>query len=168
MRRDQQTLGRLRAYLLTGVGAAILIAYWVSVHGEAAAVDQLTWMAGCWRQDAGVRVVDEMWMAPSGGAMLGVSRTIVGQRAVAHEFMQIREDGGRVIFVARPSGQPEATFTLVQSAAGEVVFENPQHDFPQRVIYRRAEGGLTGRIEGTQNGKPRSAEFPMRRVACPS
>jgi hypothetical protein len=99
--------------------------------------------------------------------MLGVSRTVAAGRTIAHEFMQIRENDGRVVFIARPSGQAEATFTLVKSAAGEVVFENPQHDFPQRVIYRRAGETLTGRIEGTQNGKPRSAEFPMRRVNCP-
>jgi hypothetical protein len=149
---------------------AILAALTVVVlsgSARAQTIDQLEWMAGCWRQESAGRVVDELWMAPSGGAMLGISRTVAKQRAVAHEFMQIREDDGRLVFVARPSGQAEATFTLVKNAGGEVVFENPQHDFPQRVIYRRTDGGLTGRIEGIQNGKPRSADFPMRRVACP-
>jgi hypothetical protein len=131
-------------------------------------VDQLAWMAGCWRLESPSRVVDEMWMAPAGGVMLGTGRTVVKGRAVEHEFMQIREDGGRIAFIARPSGQAEASFALVRSSEREVVFENPAHDFPQRVIYRRDDAGLTGRIEGTQSGKPRSAEFPMRRVACPS
>ena len=127
----------------------------------------LVWMAGCWQQKSGDRVVDEMWMTPAGGAMLGVSRTVADGRAVAHEFMQIREDNGQLAFIARPSGQQEATFRMLKSSAREVVFENPAHDFPQRVSYRLDGETLVGRIEGMQNGKPRSVDYPMRRVACP-
>ena len=134
---------------------------------QSASLDQLAWMAGCWRQQSSGRVVDEMWMAPSGGAMLGVGRTVAKGRAVAHEFMQIREDGGRIAFIARPSGQAEASFALINTGARDVVFENPTHDFPQRVIYRLDGDTLVGRIEGTQNGKSRSADYPMRRTACP-
>jgi hypothetical protein len=57
-------------------------------------------------------------------------------RAVAYEFRQIREDGGRIAFIAKPSGQPEASFALLKSGSREVVFENAAHDFPQRVMYR--------------------------------
>jgi hypothetical protein len=49
-----------------------------------------------------------------------------------------------------------------------VVFENPQHDFPQRVGYERKGGdALLAWIEGTRNGQTRRVEFPYRRVACP-
>jgi|SRR5688500_11535652 len=130
-------------------------------------LDQLAWMSGCWQQSAGGRTVDEMWMAPAGGAMLGVSRTIAGTRTVAYEFIRIHEDGARLLFTAKPSGQNEASFALVKSGPRDVVFENPAHDFPQRVIYRLENGTLIGRIEGTQNGKSRSVDYPMRRVDCP-
>jgi hypothetical protein len=146
--------------------AACLVLGSASPIAQRASVDQLAWMAGCWRQEAGGRVVDEMWMTPSGGAMLGVSRTVANGRTVAHEFMQIREDGGRVAFIARPSGQAEASFPLINAGPREVVFENPTHDFPQRVMYRLEGDTLAGRIEGSQNGKSRSADFPMRRVTC--
>jgi hypothetical protein len=52
-------------------------------------------------------------------------------------------------FLAQPRGAEGATaFRLVRSAPGEAVFENPAHDFPQRIIYRRTGDRLTGRIEG--------------------
>jgi hypothetical protein len=137
------------------------------LSAQAPAVTQLAWMAGCWRLESATRVVDEMWMAPAGGVMLGTGRTVVKGRAVEHEFMQIREDAGRIAFVARPSGQAEASFAAITIGEREVIFENPAHDFPQRVIYRRDGTGLTGRIEGTQDGKPRFADFPMRKVTCP-
>jgi hypothetical protein len=59
-------------------------------------VEQLAWMAGCWREESGGQVADEVWMAPAGGVMLGMNRTVAGGPAVSTEFMQIREDGGRV------------------------------------------------------------------------
>jgi hypothetical protein len=135
---------------------------------QAADVAALSWMSGCWRQHSESRTVDEMWMAPSGGGMLGMSRTVAKGRIAEHEFLQIRVVDGRIVYIARPSGQPEAMFTAAKVGAREVVFENPAHDFPQRIIYRlQPDGGIAARIEGTRDGKLRGIDFPMKRVTCP-
>lgn len=34
------------------------------------------WLGGCWEMKMGASVTQEFWMAPSGGAMLGVSRSV--------------------------------------------------------------------------------------------
>ncbi len=156
----------MRSFLV----AALALSSAVLAEGGQAQVgrlDQLSWMAGCWRLDADGRTIEEMWMAPAGGLMLGTSRTIVKGAAVAYEFMQVRERDGKLAFVAAPSNQAETAFPLVRSVGQEAVFENPAHDFPQRVIYRRSGDRLTGSIEGMQDGKERSASFPMERVRCP-
>ena len=50
---------------------------------------------------------------------------------------------------------------------GQARFENPTHDFPQRIIYRSdGEGGMSVRIEGERQGKPSAADFQFTRVAC--
>ena len=36
------------------------------------------WMAGCWRQSGLGQIVDEVWLNPGGGALLGVSRSVDG------------------------------------------------------------------------------------------
>lgn len=128
----------------------------------------LSWMSGCWRQESPSRTVDEVWMAPAGGGMLGMSRTLSKGRIVEYEFLQIRAEGGRLVYIAKPSGQPEASFTAKTIGTRDVVFENLSHDFPQRIIYRlQPDGSIAARIEGTANGTPRGIDFPMRRVACP-
>ena len=135
---------------------------------QAADVAALSWMAGCWRQQSEARTVDEVWMAPSGDGMLGLSRTVTKGRISEYEFLEIRVHDGRIVYTARPSGQPEATFTASKVGPREVVFENPAHEFPQRIIYRlQADGNLAARIEGTERGQTRGIDFPMRRVACP-
>lgn len=135
---------------------------------QAPDVTALGWMSGCWRQESPSRTVDEVWMAPSGDGILGMSRTVARGRIVEHEFLQIRVQDGRLVLIAKPSRQPEATFTAKTVEPRAVTFENLAHDFPQRVIYRLQEdGALVGRIEGEEQGKAKGVDFPMRRVACP-
>lgn len=147
-----------------------LLLLWVGLavaQSPPSRVDALSWMAGCWRLQASSRVVDEQWMAPAGGGMLGMSRTVAKGRIAEHEFVQIREEGGRLVYIAQPSSQAQARFAAVSVAPTEVVFENLQHDFPQRVIYRRTgEGGLHARIEGLRNGQVRGTDFAYVSVPC--
>jgi hypothetical protein len=143
-----------------GVLALILLA------GPAAADDpaRLAWLEGCWRTSDANSTTEEHWMAPAAGTMVGMGRTVAGGKTVQVEFMQIRQVDDVLAFIALPSGQAETVFPLKSLTEGEAVFENPAHDFPQRVIYRRnADGSLTGRIEGQSKGRPRSAEWPYAR-----
>lgn len=128
----------------------------------------LAWLAGCWQAEGGEPGSTEQWMAPAGGVMLGMARTVKGGRVVEHEFLQIRrQPDGTLAYIALPSGQRLTVFGLKSLAAAEVVFENPAHDFPQRVIYRRtADDRLTARIEGRRNGVERGIDFLLQRVRC--
>jgi hypothetical protein len=47
----------------------------------------------------------------------------------------VADEDGRVAYIASPSDQATTTFPLISVTDGEVVFENPDHDFPHRVIY---------------------------------
>ena len=59
------------------------------------------------------------------------------------------------------NGEP-VSFKLVSGKNGEFVFENKQHDFPQRIIYRNPNpDSLYARIEGYQQGKVHKEEFPI-------
>lgn len=131
-------------------------------------VDDLAWLAGHWRMEKGARVVDEQWMAPAGGVMLGMARTVKSGRTVEHEFVQLRaEADGTLAYVVSASGQPEVAFRLVSLQDGTAVFENLQHDFPQRIIYaRQADGSLLAAIEGPgRDGQVKRIEYPYQRIA---
>jgi len=137
---------------------------------ESASVDDLAWLAGCWASIGGEAGSGEQWTVPAGNTLFGVSRTVQNSETVAYEFLQIREtEAGEIEYIAKPSGQEEATFLMVRLSEGEAVFENPGHDFPQRIIYRLKTGGkLKARIEGEVKGEARMVEFPMKRVTCES
>lgn len=138
-----------------------------TVSPEPDPLHRLGWLAGCWRLEAGDRTTDEQWMAPRGGMMMGMSRTVIGGRVRETERLLIRADSGRVEYIADPSGQRETVFTAMPSTGPEWVFVNEAHDFPQRIIYR-PEGStrLLARIEGVVDGRLRVVEFPMERIDC--
>jgi hypothetical protein len=130
-------------------------------------LDRLAWLAGQWRMEKAGRVVDEQWMAPAGGVMLGMSRTVTKGKMVEYEFLQIREGpGGELFLVAQPARQKEATFKAVAQTEGEITFENKEHDFPQVIVYsRRADGSLLAYVEGPRSdGTTRRIEYSYRQV----
>lgn len=125
----------------------------------------LDWMAGYWLSCDGGREVAEAWSQRRGGVMLGTNIS-VGAQSSSWEQMRIEalpERGNGLSFVAQPRGAREGTrFALTRWAAREAVFENPDNDFPQRVIYRRVGDRLIGRIEGRAGGREQSMEWQFR------
>ncbi len=131
-------------------------------------VASLAWLAGCWNTENAEPGSGEQWMPLAGNTLLGMSRTIRGGNMVAHEFMRIAAaPDGKFTFFAQPSGKPAASFAVLKLQANEVVFENLEHPFPQRIIYRfEPPAKLHASIEGTRNGASRSIAYPMVRVSC--
>jgi hypothetical protein len=132
--------------------------------------DGLAWLSGCWeRRTARGAAVTEQWMAPAGGMLLGAGRTVRGDSVTEYEQLRIHERGDTVVYHAMPSGQAPAEFRTTQVSDTLVAFDNPAHDFPQRVLYRRgAADSLYARIEGTRNGQRRGVDFRYARVSCVS
>jgi len=135
--------------------AAVLLAQ------QARPQPDLDWLAGYWLSCEDGREVAETWSDRRGAVMLGTYITV--GRGAGWEQMRIEEVGGGLSFFAQPRGAAQATaFRLVRSGPREAVFENPAHDFPQRVIYRREGERLIGRIEGRGEGGEQAMEWQFR------
>ena len=139
-----------------------------SVSPEPADIDALRWLAGCWEMRQGERITEEQWMAPRGGVMIGMSRTVRGDSLIELEQVRIEKRGAALVYVASPLRQATAEFTGSVIGDGAAVFENPAHDFPSKISYRRqGADSLIASIAGQRGGKTRTIEYPYRRVACP-
>lgn len=130
-------------------------------------------LVGTWRTaEVNGRWTTETWKA-AGDTMSGSSTTTVrdaagGERVKFWETLSISGSPEGVVYHAAPMGRTPATaFRLVSSEGGRVVFENPEHDFPTRVIYwLEKDGRLHGRIEGRQNGADRAEDWMYERVGA--
>jgi hypothetical protein len=138
---------------------------------DAFSISDLGWMTGAWQTAAqtapGGMQVEEHWTHVAAGTMFGVSRAIAGGRTVYYEYLRIEARPDGIFYVASPKGQATTDFRLTSLAGQTAVFENPKHDFPQKITYRKnPDGAITARVEGDSAGKKKPQEFhylPMKR-----
>jgi uncharacterized protein DUF6265 len=128
-------------------------------------VAALAWLSGSWATEgegSGGRWTEERWTPPRGGMMLGTGLS-GGDKADNFEFMRIAADAEGVIsFWGSPNGQKPVPFRLVSASAGEAVFENPEHDFPTRIAYRRSGNVLTATVSGPGGSGEQSWRYTLR------
>ena len=127
----------------------------------------LAWIAGCWESLGQGSWSQEQWMQPNGGSMLGMSRTVRNDSTLAYEFLRIHQEADGIYYTSIPSGQEQASFKLVKFEPQKVEFENPDHDFPQKITYELDQkGSLTATISGHNKGAYERVKFPMLKAKC--
>ncbi len=127
--------------------------------GDDTDVSSLTWLTGCWEMTTARGHIEETWTRPSGGTLLMMGRTIRDGRTVFSEFVRISVEDGKLTYTARIGTPGITAFPLLSRTAEELIFEKKDHDFPQRIVYRRSPTGLFARVEGEVKGKTRAQEF---------
>jgi hypothetical protein len=129
-------------------------------------IASLQWLAGSWAGTVNGIDMEEHWTAAKGNSLLGMHRDVAKGRTLGFEFLRIEQQGDQIVYLSMPNGRLPATpFPLKEASAARVVFENPTHDFPQRIIYWKDGADLRARIEGTMNGKAASEEWRWREAA---
>ena len=123
-------------------------------------VADLGWMSGRWEAVSGARWTEESWSAPRGGVLMGYSRSGRGEDLREFEFLRIQAGAdGALAYWASPGGRSPVAFRLVSRSGTEAVFENPQHDFPQRIRYVRQGDTLTATISAIDGSNAMSWSF---------
>jgi hypothetical protein len=67
---------------------------------------------------------------------------------VPFEFLRIVEKEGGLVYIAQPGGRPPTEFVLTELGGRSAAFENPSHDFPERIEYKLSGETLTATISG--------------------
>lgn len=129
-------------------------------------ITDLGWISGDWQTAAGGRAqIEEHWTIAAGGTMLGVGRTIVGDKTVEFEFLRIEQRANGIYYVASPRGGASTDFKLTLVTGQEAVFENPEHDFPKRIIYKKnSDGTMVASVDGGEKSKAQTFTYiPIRK-----
>jgi hypothetical protein len=129
-----------------------------------ASLDSLSWLEGHWRGEGGGVRMEEVWMSGEGAVMPGVHRDLFDNGRSFFEYLRIELRPSGIVYLASPRGESTTEFPLRESSDSFVLFENPEHDFPQRIEYRRDGELLTVSIEGNANGETRRRSWQWKRV----
>ena len=123
----------------------------------------LDWLAGRWCMTTNTGLVEEFWLPESGGLLLGISRTVKEGKATGFEFLRIETSGETLRFIAQPGGVPPTVFTSTLVAENRFEVQNPEHDFPQKISYRREGDSLVATISGPgDDGREQSIDFTFQ------
>ena len=93
--------------------------------------------------------------------MIGMGRTVAGNKTVEFEFLRIEQRGDDIFYVANPNAHcPQTDIKLTDITGQEVVFENPEHDYPKRVIYRKnSDGSLVASVDAGEGTKSQTFSY---------
>lgn len=139
--------------------ALTILAILITPAAHAGSIDSLVWMTGTWRATIEGTEMEETWSGSEGGLMLGMHKDIMSDGRTWFEFLRIESSDGALWFKAQPRGSSPTSFRLKEAGDQRVVFENLEHDFPQRIIYWRSNDQLCARVEGTVDEKLRAQEW---------
>ena len=154
-----------KAWLLIGLLSLSLIAFRPAA-GAAVDLTELSWIAGHWAGTEDGMEMEEFWLSPKGNTMLGLHRDVKNGRTGSFEFLRIEATAAAIIYWASPHGKPATPFTMIENKDKRVVFENKEHDFPQRITYWLGDdGSLHAKIEGNLKGQPAAEEWRWQRVS---
>lgn len=140
-----------------------------------ATADQLAWISGYWLSCEGGREVSETWSDPRDGLLIGSALTTQGGRLSGFETSRISpltSGGGQLAYFAGVDGAPPVAFAVKEVSGTRVVFENPENDFPQRILYERDGDVLNARIEGRMGEREQAMTWSYRKAElntrCPT
>ena len=154
------------------VRVILLACFWaatpLAAQSVSGPIDRAAWLSGCWEMRVRDRLRMEMWMPPAGGTMMGASRTTRAGVVREYEQLRLHTSGDTLIYSALPSGQSLADFRSTLISETSLVFENPTHDFPKKIVYRRVGAdSIVARVEGPgPNNTSRGFDVPMTRASC--
>ena len=105
-------------------------------------LEQAAFMLGAWQSETqGTRFM-ERWRRDE-GQFRGTAEALRDGERIQLEVMTLRVGDGKLVYGADPEQDGSfEDFTGVRCAAGEAVFENPEHDFPQRLHYHLDDSGV--------------------------
>ena len=112
----------------------------------------MEYVLGDWVHPGGAQIACESWRRVSDDTFEGRGYQVKEGDTVTTEVLRLVKMGEGVYFISMVAHNLRPiSFKLVQLDGTVAVFENSEHDFPQRIVYSLEGDQLTGRIEGEKN-----------------
>jgi Domain of unknown function (DUF6265) len=129
---------------------------------------ELQQLSGTWKMDTKRGAIYENWIRTTKDEMQGKSFKLNGKDTVVLENVRLSKSSEGLFYIPVVSNQNEGkpvSFRMIDSKNKTFVFENKEHDFPQRVIYHIvSKDSVHAWIEGTKNGKEGRSDYFFKRI----
>lgn len=128
-------------------------------------LQKANWFLGRWENNSPEGNLSESWVKQNDSTFNGESYFVIENDTVFAESIQLEERKNQLLYVVTVPNQNEekpVSFTLTKDSSNQLVFENPNHDFPNTIIYNKVgKDSLVAEISGMKDGKKASQLFKM-------
>lgn len=133
------------------------------------AVEMAYWLIGNWQNKSAKGLLTEVWTKENDSTLVGQSYFIAGADTLSFENIRLEQRNNILSYVptVRDQNMGQAVyFTLTSSTDSTLVFENPEHDFPQKISYiKMANDSLVAEVSAVVDGKVKSQTFRLGSTA---
>jgi hypothetical protein len=140
----------------------------ISPTTSTALIDQSSWILGQWQNVSVEGEVYESWEKLNDSTYKGLSFFARGKDTLSKEILSLEQRGKDLFYVPTVNNQNDGkpvNFKLTSASENQLVFENPEHDFPQKITYTRiTSDSIVAKISGMIENQERTEEFPMNRA----
>lgn len=129
-------------------------------------LDNFNWMIDSWVMEDENGITHETWTKESDMVLRGSAYTLKNGDTTFSERTSIEKRGNEIYYIAIVGHNPgPVEFKLTSVDESKAVFENSEHDFPQKITYINLEdGSLFAEIEGkNDSGKVVKIDFLMKK-----
>ena len=160
---------RLGSFLTAVTLVSPLVASaWTPFEDEPAkaAIADMSWLAGEWSGDMWGGRYEAYYTTPEGGMIISHSKLMKGEQESFYEFevFESRDDG--IYLQPFPGGRKAVGFDLVEHVEADrrAVFENPDKDYPTRIVYHRvSDDELVITLSDPHGGSDKTDRFALAR-----
>ncbi len=141
----------------------LLALFLVNVGPQQSPIDQLDWILGTWARPANneKRQSFEIWEKVSDTKYKGFGYTLKNGDTTFSEKLEIIEKAGDLFYVAHVSHNKSPVFFKFTTISDTLfICENPIHDFPKEIAYRRDGNNLYAHVAAGN----RKIDFAFKRV----
>jgi hypothetical protein len=136
-------------------------------HGQST-YQKLFSLQGTWSMDSRRGIIYESWQKINDSSLKIVSYKLMGNDTLLLETVSVAQKGNAIFYIPVVEGQNNGeavVFTLTSSKNGQYIFENAEHDFPQRVIYELpVNNNFHAWIDGNDKGVYRKTDFYYKKL----
>jgi hypothetical protein len=131
-------------------------------------IKSANWLLGKWETKTVDGNLSESWKQLNDSTFQGESFFIKNKDTLHFETLRLQQKGEELFYNATVKGQNEnkaVTFKMTIGTEKQLVFENPKHDYPQKITYNQIKkDSLIASISGVQLGKSSSEKFGMKKT----
>ena len=126
------------------------------------------WLLGKWQSKSTDGYLQETWKKVNDSTFQATSYYIKEEDTLHFETITLQQKGEELTYSAAVKGQNDdkpVAFKLTTATEKQLVFENPKHDYPQKISYTQTTpNNLVAKISGIQQAKPTSEQFSMKKI----